>query len=256
MTPPLGNIQEYCTTTETQRLFVLIYGHPVTGKSTGARTFPDPYIIDLENNLPGNTKNVVPLWNDAFVDKYKARKHKDFPADRRMLLVETLIPQFARTLTGQQTLIIDSLTRLETWYNMQEDKEPKPLGRDNKVDSNALWRNRLNYFQGLLTALSGSACNVVFTSHLQFERDEKREVTSFVRPALMGQIGEQLPGFFPICLQAVRDHIDLASGKLDPKAPLTYAWRIKASLTAPARVPKATDREFIKQDYNELMKYV
>lgn len=256
MTPQPGNISDYCVTTETQRLFVLIYGQPVTGKSTGARTFPDPYVIDVENNLPGNVSNVVPLWSDAFVDKFQPRKNPAFPADRRMLLATKIMPDFARKLTNKQTLVLDSLTRLETWYNLQEEAEPKPLGRDNKVDGNALWRQRLVYFDNLLTTLSGSQCNVVFTSHLQFERDEKREVTQYVRPALMGQIGEKLPGYFPICLQAVRDHIDLNTGKANPNAPLVYAWRIKASVFAPARVPKLTDREYIKQDYNELMKYV
>mgnify|MGYP006275728373 CR=1 FL=1 len=243
------NPSEYFQTTESARIFAMIYGQPVTGKTTGARTFPDPHIIDFEGNLPPGTAKVVPMWNDAFVDKVKPRAHPAYSANRRDALL-IVAKNLANTMPAGSTLIIDSLTRIETWFNIQEEEEPKPISDKTKnVDTNALFRKRLIYFDTLLTMFTTAKCNVVFVVHQQFERDEKREVTQHVRPALMGQIGEKLPGYFPVLLQAVRR-------QATPTAPVTFDWRVKATMFEPARVPKPVAVDFIPQKYEELAKYL
>ena len=249
MTPQPGNISDYCVTTETQRLFVLIYGQPVTGKSTGALTFPDPHVVAIENNLPKGTKKVLPLWEDAFVDSIRKRSHPSWSANRRDVAL-IVVKDLATQMPAGSTLIIDSLTRLEMWFNIQENEEPPILSDKTKQqDTNAHYRKRLNYFQTFLTTLTTAKCHVVALVHQQFERDEKREVTQHVRPALMGQIGEQLPGFFPILLQAVRR-------QAKPTDPVTFDWRVKSSMFEPARIPKPIAQDFIPQSYTELAKYL
>jgi len=254
---PTGDpLARYITKTESQRLFVMIYGGPVTGKTTGARTFPNPTIVDFENNLPAGTERTIPMWNDAFVDGIEPRKHPAGPANRRDCMMRHIVPDLAKHMPAGSTTVIDSLTRIETWYNLQEDFEPKPLGSNGKVDTNTLFRNRLTFFDSLLTKFSASACNIVMIVHSQFERDENREVTRNIRPALMGQIGEKLPGYFPILLQAVTQHPLGKDGKPDVSQPLQYLWRVRSSQFEKARVPKSVDVDFIPQNYNELLKYV
>ena len=249
-------LDKYLTKTESQRLFVMIYGGPVTGKTTGARTFPNPVVVDFENNLPSGTEQVIPMWNDAFVDKIEARKHPTHPANRRDVLIRHIVPDLTKCMPAGSTVVIDSLTRIETWYNLQEELEPPPLGNNGKPDTNALFRRRLVFFDSLLTRFSGSACNVVMIVHSQFERDENREITRNIRPALMGQIGEKLPGYFPILLQAVRQHPLGKDNKPDTTKPLEYLWRVRSTQFEPARVPKPVAVDFIPQNCNELMKYV
>ena len=54
-------LAKYLTTTGPQKIFALIYGPPVSGKTTGARTFPNPIIIDIDHNLPEGVQNVMTI---------------------------------------------------------------------------------------------------------------------------------------------------------------------------------------------------
>ena len=80
-------VDKYLTTTVTRKSMALIYGPPITGKTTGARTFPNPYIVDFDNNLPPGTPNVIPMWDETFVDKVKPRIAKEVPNRRDVLLI-------------------------------------------------------------------------------------------------------------------------------------------------------------------------
>jgi hypothetical protein len=245
------NYQDYFNKppTENTRVMCMIYGQPVTGKTTGARTFPDPHILDFENNLPKGVGKVIPMWDDSFVDSIKKRVHQSWSANRRDVAL-MVAKDLATQMPAGSTLIIDSLTRLETWYNIQENEEPPILSEKTKQqDTNAHYRKRLIYFDTFLTMFTTAKCNVVMIVHQQFERDEKREVTQHVRPALMGQIGEKLPGYFPVLLQAVRR-------QAKPTDPVTFDWRVKSSMFEPARIPKPIAQDFIPQSYTELAKYL
>lgn len=240
-------IDKYLTTTIARKSTVLIYGAPVTGKTTGAMTFPNPYLIDFDGNISEGTKNVVPMWEATFVGKILPHHPLQEPDRCRALL--KVYADFAHELPAGSTIITDSLTRIETWYNLYEDTDPKkPRGRDGTVDGFALFRARLNYFDTLFTILTSCSANVVFIVHQQQDRDEKGQVTGHIKPSLMGQIGEKLPGYFPVVLQAVRD-VDKAD-----KSKVKFLWRIRPGAYEPARVPKPVSVDFIPQDYNELAK--
>lgn len=246
MTP----LPSYLTTTTARKTMALIYGPPITGKTTGARTFPNPHIIDFDNNLPPGTPNVVEMWNDEVVDKIKSRKVKDVANRMDALLV--VASDLGHALPENSTIIIDSLTRVESWVNIQEKYEPQP--RSNKtgeIDGHAVWRARLNYFDTLFTTLVGCAANVIFISHQQQDRNEKGEIVGQIRPALMGQIGEKLPGYFQTVMQACRQK-NPDTKILEP----IYTWRLRPSVFETARVPKAPCPEFILQQYSELVKYL
>lgn len=241
-------LDKYFRTTQQRKIMALIYGPPITGKTTGARTFPDPVIVDFDNNLPPDVANVVPMWDPKFIESlgYKSKCVKDVPyPNRRGALIKVLADLMATRPAGS-TIIIDSLTRIESWYNLQEDNEAQPISaKTGNVDSQALWRTRLAWFDGLFNMCVASPQHIIFIAHQQQERDDKGNVVSQIRPALMGQIGEKLPGLFPYCMQAVRRK---AGDKLE------YVWRIKPGNWEPARVPKQDGPEFIPQTFSELLK--
>lgn len=235
----------YLTTTEAQKAFVLIYGPPVTGKTTGARTFPNPYIVDVDHNLPAGVPNVIPIWDEKVVDKIKPRVTPAIANRRDALLV--VLADLSRELTANDTIIIDSLTRIETWFNAQEEAEPQPRGKTGAPDGHAMFRKRLLFFDTLFTMLTSCPANVVFTVHQQQERNEKGDVTGQIKASLQGQIGEKMPGYFPIVLQAVRQV------NQQTKA-VEFVWRVRPGLYEAARVPKPVAVDFIPQDYKELVK--
>ena len=251
MTPPSSvNPQDYTRflrTTEARKSMVLIYGPPVTGKTTGARTFPNPIIVDFDNNLPPGTPNVIPMWDDNFVNALKPKFNKAWPANRRDALM-LVLADLAATLPANHTVIIDSLTRIESWYDAQEAVEPPPLDKENKPNKFELFRRRLLYFNTLFSCLVSCPANVVFLAHQQQERDDKGNLIGQLKPALIGQIGDKLPGFFPIVLQTARRL------KKDSPTEVEFLWRVRPGNWEPARVPKPTTIDFISQDYNELAK--
>lgn len=242
-------LNKYMRTTTQQKVFAMIYGDPVTGKTSGARTFPNPVIVDFDNNLPAGVANVIPMWDEAFVDKIKPRLVPKV-ADRCRAL-ELVLADLARTMPEGSTVIVDSLTRIEHWYNLQERHEPQPKAKGNENDTRQMFRNRLDYFLGLFTAFTAAKCHVIFISHIQRARDDDGDLTQQLKPALMGQIGDKMPGFFPTVLQAVRQ-VDPANKAAPPK----YMWRVRPSTFEIARVPKPVEVDFIPQNYNELVKYV
>ena len=246
-------LAKYMTTSGAQKIFALIYGPPVSGKTTGALTFPSPVIIDIDHNLRPGIPNVIPLWDDAFVDKIKPRINPAFPANRRDALL-LILADLARSLPADHTIIVDSLTRLETWYNTQESLEPKPRSKKTgEEDGFEMFRKRLTYFEALFTMFTNCAANVVMLVHQQQDRDEKGQVTGQIKPSLQGQIGEKMPGYFPIVMQAVRK---TAPGQPGAEPKVEFLWRIRPGIHEPARVPKPASVDFIKQDYHELLKFL
>lgn len=229
---------------------VLIYGAPVTGKTSGARTFPNPILVDFDNNLPPGTENVIPMWQDAFVDTVKPRINREWPANRRDALM-LILKDLANMVPAGHTIIIDSLTRIESWYNAQEAVEPPPLSKENKPDKFEMFRRRLLYFDTLFTCLVGCAANVVFVCHQQQERDDKGNQIGQLKPALIGQIGDKMPGYFPTVLQSIRRPVaGTTTGEVE------FVWRIRPGNWEPARTPKPAKQDFIPQDYKTLLNYL
>jgi len=241
-------LEKYCRRTTAAKTMVLIYGPPLTGKTTGSLTFPNWVVVDIDHNLAEGLDRVVPLWDDQFVDGVIPRKIHSVANRTQALAI--ILADLVRDMPEDSTIVIDSLTRLESWYNTQEEKEPKPLSKRGEQDGFEMFARRLSYFTTILTICTAARANIVFTVHQQQERNDKGEVTGHIKPSLMGQIGEKLPGYFPVVLQAVR--------KEDPakKGEVQFFWRIRPSIYEPARVPKPVTFDFIPQQYSELKKYL
>lgn len=243
-------IDKYLTTTTNQKASVLIYGDAISGKTTGSRTFPNPYIVDFDNNMPAGVERVIPMWDDAFVDKIAPRRVPKVANRKDALLI--VLADLAREIPADATVIIDSLSRVEHWYNIQELYEPKPVSaKTGKEDTMKLFRTRLDYFLTLFTQFTSAKCNVVFIAHAQRARDDDGDLTMQLKPALQGQIGDKLPQFFTSVLQTNRR---LREGSKTGE--VEFLWRVRPSAFEPARVPKPVAVDFIPQQYSELVKYL
>lgn len=247
---PTGpSYEKYLTTTTSNRICALLYGKACSGKTTGALTFPNPIVIDIDGNLPPGTKNVIPIHSDKFIDSVMPRQGR--PYSDRLGALTKISADLAYDLGPDHTIIIDSITRLEMHYTYQDKFTPilvKKGENAGEIDTRAMWYRRLDYFQGLLNRLVSCSANVVIISHIQMERDEKGNLTNGFRQVLMGQIGDQLPSLFPTCLYA--------QSRPNKDGQIEFVWQIKTGkFQEPARVPKPTAESYIPQDYNILKNF-
>jgi len=223
------------------KLFVQLYGKPVTGKTTGALTFPNPLVVNFDNNLPAGVKQ-IPMYDDAFVDGIVKRSNPRYPANRRDALKAVMI-DLCREMPEGSTIIVDSMSRVESAYNMQEDIEPKELTNKGEVDGFKMFRKRLTFYEDLFVLAQAARAHVVFIFHQQQERDEKGDLTKQIKPGLLGQMADKSTAFFSTVLQA----------GIGPKG--EYLWRVRPTQYEPARVitTKPLTVDFIPQNFAALV---
>ena len=160
------------------KLFVQLYGKPVTGKTTGALTFPNPLVVNFDNNLPAGVKQ-IPMYDDAFVDGIVKRSNPRYPANRRDALKAVMI-DLCREMPEGSTIIVDSMSRVESAYNMQEDIEPKELTNKGEVDGFKMFRKRLTFYEDLFVLAQAARahvlkrCGYAADHHLRLARDGVR----------------------------------------------------------------------------------
>lgn len=222
---------------------ILLYGSPATGKTTAALTWPNPLVLNFDNNLRSGVAE-IPFWSAEFIDSIAKRTHPAHPPNRRDALRHILR---SGKFDASQTVIVDSLTRVQSAYDMQENAEPPPLTKSGQIDTLKLFRLRLAFFDEMLSLLGALPCTVICIAHQQFERDDDGNQSARVKPMLGGQAGDRLPAFFSMVLQTVVQQQEKT------KEPM-FMFRVRPSAYAPARVSinKPITTDFIPANYKAL----
>src|SRR6266446_381603 len=131
-----------------------LQGHPATGKTYSAMTFPNPFIMDLDNGLTkfaGHDINIIPFydydWICNFDSKYKPSKPGAQPNRRDAIL--KFLREEALKMTNEQTLILDSWTSLQTFFDQQQELEPK-ITKTGQIDEYAFWASKIEYSEKIM----------------------------------------------------------------------------------------------------------
>lgn len=204
--------------------FILLAGEPFTGKSTAAASFPNALFLDFDNKVPRGCQT-IPFHNADFCDSLpRARRaNKILPPNKRDALTEWIEKNCGK-LPPSTTIILDSLTSVDTWFHTQtEDVEKVQAG----ADGGQLYGKKLKYFSTLFEVLKMFGCRVIINVHLVpvFSKDQ---ATGKVKPLIGGTFAERIPGY---CTSVIRAHHKVISNET------TYYWRIKPDAIFNSNVP-------------------
>lgn len=252
--------------TDTDQLFRIgIAGAPKTGKTWSALTFPNPVVLNFDNNLRGfqevyPDKKImqVPFWSNEFYTKVLG-----IPLVRNITPnardgIRRWLEKEGSKLTPADTLILDSWTMYITKFDAQYDAEPLMTFKG-EVDTFAFYRHKKNYSEQLLDKLKGLNCNVIVLFHEQQDRDDKGNPNGKLKPAMEGQFADKLAGFFTDWFRQVIqvEEVTAADGKTKKKVP-RYMWQIRSdSLMNCGTSLRKLDRSeigFIPAVYESLVK--
>jgi len=181
-----------------------IQGEPNTGKTTVARSWPNPLVLDFDKKLPTGIP-CVEFWSDATIHAINGTKPPLLPDRRGAILkwLRTAGPKLPKTTT----LIIDSYTMIDAaWAMYVKDNRPLFLNKEGEFNLRAAFSEKLTFNIELFALLKSLPCSVVITFHEQVERDEKGKLTGKYRTLVNGgSFKDQLEGNLGMLLRTAND---------------------------------------------------
>jgi hypothetical protein len=193
-----------------------LQGAPNSGKTTGAASFPNPLFLDFDKKLPPGVP-CVEFWNHDYVQSICKNAIRANTRDALKIWLRAMKSQ----LTADQTLVIDSFSRVSDAFDFMAEADPTPyLSKKGEIDGFEVFRQKLLYFKTIFELLGTLPCRVVVTFHEQIERNEAGVPTGKLRPLVTGQFSDQAAGFFS---NFYRCNCKEVAGKL------VYTWQIRSN---------------------------
>ena len=197
-----------------------LIGAPGAGKTTAARTFPNPIWLDEDNKCPPGVAS-IPLY-DPKVCKSLVKIKSDLDYGPRQGLIDFLRfegPKFPE----DSTLIHDSWTSTMNKLDGWQDANKEAIywsNKKNEVDGFALHGDRLAMAVELSNAYKALKCNVIICIHEQIERDKDGNPLSSIKPLMKGQFADQMAAHLTAFFRQLHS----------PKWPSNegYYWKVKA----------------------------
>lgn len=182
---------------ESAQIRLGVQGFMGTSKTWFALTFPNPVLANIDRGAGAHLgrKDVieVPFYSEAFCKtinkQYKG--NADFK-DTFLNWVKKEAPK----LTKDQTLVVDGLSDLETFFHLWYNENPVFSSRTGKEDDFAVWGLKADYFTELTAELKKLSCHVVLCTHESPLSDSKGEASGKVRPLISGKMKDKLGGNF------------------------------------------------------------
>ena len=206
--------------------FILLAGEGFAGKSRAASSFPNPLFLNFDDKSPVGVR-CIPFHSAAFCDSLVKRANAANPPNKRDAFIKW-VEQNANKLPPDTTLVLDSLSSLETWWHTQtEDVE--------KIQANAgggqLFGQKLKWFSQLFECLKQYGTRVVINAHLVPVFNKDNQSTGKVKALISGSFAEKIPTY---CTSVIRAYV-----KPNNNSP-EYFWRIKPDTLMNTCVPFTT----------------
>lgn len=235
----------------TKRL--LLVGAAGSGKSWSAVTFPNPFILDYDNNLQHDyfrdlAMPTIPCYDVSATREIKIKERKVI--DPREWIIQWLAVE-GKKFSEQQTIILDSLTGLSDIVRILYEKEV-PTSKSGHDDKYWFWRMWAAYFRELFSAVRDLPCNVVVIMHENEMRDSETNRVTSVKPLIQGQeFSPRIPSFFTdVYRQIAIPKENLMQLKPGMKSAITYWWQIKSDRKFDAaRTTIITDNVLVPATY-------
>ena len=180
-----------------KKVALMLVGAPKTGKTTIAMAFPNPYIINADNNLgyavskyPGKT-----FWFDTpDLDE----KDQPVPPEKRWLRLCALLSENA-TKPEVDTIVLDSMTKIGDYLSdflvMQSSAVKDLIIGGMKCMTVNHWYPFSILMKRLVSGIRATGKHIVVVCHEKTDKDEVLG-TLLYKPALSGQSADTLGGLF------------------------------------------------------------
>lgn len=239
-----------------------LMGYPFTGKTWSALTFPNPVVLNLDNKLGAHSNRedviVLPFSDGAFCDQYSKRVSASHPPNVRNAVKKWLQTEGLK-LEADQTLVIDSWTMLQNWFDIQETIEPQYSVSTGKVDEFAAWASKKQFSRDICEYLKLIRCNyIIVTFHETDERDKKSgKVTGKVRPLMEGSFKDQVSGHFTDWFrQHAIDKLKEPNKSDSEVIGTSYLWQTQSDSIADCGTGSLINvPRMIQADYETFLKY-
>jgi hypothetical protein len=226
---------------------VLLCGEPGSGKTfSSITTSPNPQVLDIDKGItdPRLVKMNIPtypIWDDEWREKVIKKTVKSNA-------VLEVVKVYARKLTIEQTLIIDSMTAIETamhdveWNNC-------PTGSSGNKDGMAFWDNVKEWWTKFFTELSSLNCHIILIAHLADKRDANNPaLITGLRPLMDGSMKDKFGRHFTDIIRQCA-----VEKKEGDKIITEYKWQVKSSSMFTAKCRANIDGLYIPADFNKLV---
>lgn len=239
---------------DTYQIRLALQGATGTGKTYSALTFPNPVVIDIDQNLTAHKHRtdviVLPFNDKEWLSKwFKPKKNYAYPI--RDAVIEWIKTEGMK-LEKDQTLFLDSWTEYQDNFDMQIKLEPT-LTSSGGVDAYAPWQTKIEYSRELLTLLKSLKCHVVVSYHEQDTKDANGQRVGKIEPLMSGKFQKKLGLYFTDWFRTC------ATGIVDPTdkkkiVGCKYEWQTKSdsevNLKSRLDLPM-----FIEPSFSSLKKY-
>jgi hypothetical protein len=188
---------------------LLLIGPPKAGKTVFATCFPDPWILDCDNNIAGalryHQSQGCPLtdfwYDDPQVDD-TTEKSRD-PKNRWSFCMKAIVD--AIRAPEPKTIIVDGLSLLAAYLeahllaNSQQGNGMKDLIiAGEKVMNQSHWNPFKSNMMRFVMACRSAGKPFIMTCHETTETNEDGNVIAY-RPLISGQLRGNLAGLFTDC---------------------------------------------------------
>jgi hypothetical protein len=214
---------------------LLLIGTPKGGKTVFATCFPDPWILDCDNNLAGALRHHASTGKPMSTFYYDDPQVIDNPDDttsprpiekRWDYSMKAIIE--AVKAPEPKTIIVDGLTLLAQYLeshilaNSQQGNGMKDLViAGEKVMNQSHWNPFKSMMFRLVMACRAAGKPFIMTCHEAVETNEAGAVVAY-RPLISGQLRGSLAGLFTDCWRA-----ETAVVSKDAKHPMGVKYSIR-----------------------------
>lgn len=210
-----------------------LQGEAGTGKTTSALTFPNPVVMDIDNGLTAFSGRAdilrIPLYDGAFISSLNDGRFRDKKADGFVNYRDAIlwwIHHEAAKLEENQTLIIDSWTALQNWFDTRMGSEPV-FSKKGEIDDYAFWEKKIAYSKTILDLTQTLRCHVVVNFHEAKERDKVTgALLDKVQPLMQGKFVTYLKKYFSDFFRSkvIQTKDPKTGAVIDAK----YVWQVRS----------------------------
>lgn len=190
------------------KLQILLYGEPKTGKTVLAHSFPRPRTLDCDNGLrsviAAVRRGIIPMPKDW---KYRTIIEEDYEAHgilksaRAIDEVTDTLDEWIKESDQWDTLIVDSLTSFNVFCINRAleinaalgQSQSKALSKKHRVTimRKQDWGGAMSLFTDFITWVRSLDKNLILIAHVHETTDEEGRVRK-TRPLLIGQLRQRL----------------------------------------------------------------